>query len=109
LTREEFESYFQIYKMSRLAVLALVVASCSSSAPPRATAADAARANVALAELERGRAVLVTKCGNCHQVPRPRDDWRSSMTEMAARANLDDDQQRVVVQYLTVMAYEPTP
>lgn len=85
----------------------VALAACSPSSPPHATAADASRANVALAELEHGRAILVRKCGNCHKAPRPGDDWQPHMPEMAVRANLDAEQQRLIVQYLTVMAYTP--
>ena len=54
----------------RTVVLALCVASCGRM-PPVATAADAERGNVELAELHQGRKLLIRKCGNCHRPPLP--------------------------------------
>ncbi len=44
--------------------------------PPVATAADADRAHVQLAQLTDGRALLLKKCGGCHDVPKPADQPR---------------------------------
>ena len=95
-------------KHVRLALgLALGLAACHS-APPRATALDAQRGNVELAELQRGRALMVTKCGNCHRPPLPSEhpaaSWPEKLDEMASRANLDGDQRRLIQQYFVVMA-----
>jgi cytochrome c5 len=76
--------------------------------PPRATAADASRANVQLAELVDGRKIMVTKCGNCHAPPMPSQhsaaEWPGKLDEMAGRANLDGHQRYLVQQYFVVMA-----
>lgn len=83
----------------------LVVASVACTPPlPHATAADAQRANVALVELERGRTIVVGKCGGCHKPPLPTDHWQPVMTDMATRAKLDPNQRRLAEQYLSVMA-----
>jgi len=88
--------------MRRLLVIA-ALAGCHA-APPQATAADAARANVALAELQEGRALLVRKCGNCHRAPLPTDAWQPRMDEMAQKAKLAPPQRHLIEQYLTAMA-----
>jgi len=90
--------------------LLLLVTACSY-APPQATAADAQRANVALAELTEGRTLLIEKCsgdGGCHRTPLPQDvraaEWPHHVHEMAERANIDHKQKRLIEQYLVVMS-----
>lgn len=94
-------------KLRRLLPLVGALAACHS-APPRATALDAQRSNVELAELQQGRALMVTKCGNCHRPPLPSDkavaQWPHELDEMGARANLDGEQRRLIEQYFVVMA-----
>lgn len=85
-------------------VLALVAVLGCAPPPPHATAADAARANVALAELERGRTIVVGKCAACHKPPLPTDRWQPVMDDMAKRSRLDAEQRHLVEQYLSVMA-----
>lgn len=84
-----------------------VLAGCRVS-PPTATAIDASRAHVELTELQRGRSLLVTKCGNCHRPPLPTDhgahEWPEKLDEMSTRANLDVLQRRLIEQYLVTMA-----
>ncbi|MGE0400084.1 MAG: hypothetical protein AB7T06_25430 [Kofleriaceae bacterium] len=84
----------------------LVLALLGACAPslPHATAVDADRANVELAELERGRSIVLKKCGGCHKPPLPTDAWQPVMADMAARAKLDAEQRRLAEQYLSVMA-----
>ena len=93
--------------MKRLVVL-LVVAGCTRM-PPAATARDADRSHVELAELQRGRELLVHKCGgSCHQVPLPTAhaaaEWPRKLDEMSERAGLDRTQRRLIEQYLVTMA-----
>lgn len=89
--------------------LVLVLASCTYP-PPQATAADAQRANVALAELTEGRALLIEKCTDsaCHRTPLPQDhlaaEWPSQVSQMVERAKIDPRQQRLIAQYLVTMA-----
>ncbi len=85
-------------------IVVLVAVAACAPAPPHATAADALRANVALAELEQGRTIVVGKCGGCHKPPLPTDHWQPVMTDMATRAKLDANQRRLAEQYLSVMA-----
>jgi hypothetical protein len=93
--------------MKRVLVLA-VLAACRV-APPQATAGDADRAHVALAELQQGRTLLMQKCGNsCHVAPLPSQhtalEWPAKLDEMSARAGLDLGQRHLIEQYLVTMA-----
>lgn len=77
-------------------------------APPVATAGDAARANVQVADLEQGRTLMIAKCGGCHRAPMPTDhrahDWPHSLDEMTDRAKLDGAQRHLIELYLVTMA-----
>jgi cytochrome c553 len=92
----------------RHTLIVLLLAAGCRVAPPTATANDAARANVELAELSRGRSLLVAKCGNCHRPPMPADhgahEWPVMLDEMSVRANLDVQQRHLIEQYLVTMA-----
>ena len=95
--------------MLRALVLAVAAAGCTYP-PPQATAADARRANVALAELTLGRELLMDKCSDsaCHRTPLPQDhraaEWPHQVHQMAERAGIDHRQQQLIAQYLVVMA-----
>jgi cytochrome c5 len=95
--------------MFRLVVLAVAVAlgACGMS-PPKATPADAQRANVQLAELQDGRTLMVRKCGGCHAPPLPGEhaagEWPGKLDEMADRSKLDPKQRYLIQQYFVVMA-----
>jgi len=84
-----------------------LVAGCGAGLPT-ATATDASRAHVELADLQHGRALVVSKCGACHSPPRPSDhaatEWPEKLDEMSARAHLDFMQRRLIEQYLVAMA-----
>lgn len=95
--------------MSRFSVVVLsaALAGCGMS-PPKATPADAQRANVQLAELQDGRTLMVRKCGGCHAPPLPREhaagEWPTKLDEMAERSKLDPKQRYLIQQYFVVMA-----
>ncbi len=93
--------------MIRALVVVVALAGCRGGPPP-VTANDAARAHVELAELQRGRSLLVTKCGNCHRPPMPSDQpsnaWPKKIDEMSGRANLDFGQRRLIEMYVVAMA-----
>jgi cytochrome c5 len=76
--------------------------------PPQATAIDAQRANVALADLNEGRTLLIKKCGGCHRTPLPHEyraaEWPKHVSEMAERSKIDDKQRSLIERYLVVMA-----
>jgi nitrate/TMAO reductase-like tetraheme cytochrome c subunit len=88
-------------------VLLCVLAGCRASLPT-ATATDAFRANVELAELQRGRSLVVSKCGNCHRPPHPAErrpnEWPETLDEMSQRANVDLTQRHLIEEYLITMA-----
>jgi hypothetical protein len=86
----------------------LVLVGCAPRQPPAATANDAQRGNVELAELQQGRKLLIGKCTNCHRAPMPSEhsavEWPQKLDEMAARASLDPGQQKLIEKYLVTMA-----
>jgi len=90
------------------AVVALALAACSAGAPPLVTASDASRTHVQLAELERGRSLLIAKCSNCHMAPLPSQhtamDWPKKLDEMSARSNLGPVERAYIERYLVAMA-----
>ena len=95
-------------RASGFGLIAVIAAACGG-APPQATALDAQRANVALAELNEGRTLLVQKCGaSCHKVPLPSEhsalEWPRKLDEMSTRAGLDVRQRSLIELYLVTMA-----
>lgn len=73
-----------------------------------ATAGDAQRGNVELADLQQGRKLLLGKCAGCHQTPMPDDhsaaEWPKMISEMAQRAKLDRAQIALLERYLVTMS-----
>lgn len=96
--------------MKLVALLVTIVAAsgCARRSPPHATAADAERANVELAELQQGRKLLLGKCAGCHKTPMPSDyrpaDWPKHMDEMAPKAKLALAQRALIEKYLVTMS-----
>jgi hypothetical protein len=95
--------------MARLAVLALALAACAPRVPPPATASDADRAHVELAQLQQGRTLLIQKCGaSCHATPlpiqHPASEWPAAISEMSDRAHLQPSQRALIEQYLVTMS-----
>ncbi len=94
--------------MLRLSLLLLI--GCAAP-PPHATAMDAERGNVSLAELQEGRGLLLRKCGGCHRTPLPTEhtsaEWPVMLDEMAERSKLDAQQRKKLERYLVVMATAP--
>ena len=88
-------------------VLILVLVGCGGGLPA-ATAIDASRAHVELADLQNGRSLVVAKCGACHRPPMPADhgatEWPTKLDEMSGRAHLDFMQRRLIQEYLVAMA-----
>lgn len=90
-------------------LLLFAIAACAPSVPPPASASDAERAHVELAELQQGRTLLVQKCGNsCHVAPMPSQhtpaEWPHSLDEMAERSKLQPMQRALIEKYLVTMA-----
>jgi hypothetical protein len=93
----------------RRVLLLVMLAGCARRLPPLAAPGDAARANVPLVELERGRKLLIQKCGSrCHQTPLPQvhtaAEWPTMLDEMAPRANLDPPERVAIERYLITMS-----
>lgn len=87
----------------------MIATGCMRAMPPVATVRDADRGRVELAELERGRGLLIGKCsGSCHRVPMPTDhsaaEWPEVLGEMSQRAGVTPDQQVLIERYLVTMA-----
>src|SRR5512138_253222 len=91
----------------RALVLILGLAACGMD-PPRATALDAQRSNIALEQLHEGRSLMIEKCGACHRPPLPTEklatQWPKALDEMSTRSKLDNRQRHMIEQYLVVMA-----
>jgi hypothetical protein len=85
----------------------LMVAACGAP-PPHATAVDAQRASVALAELEAGRTLLLEKCGRCHVAPHPKKyaamEWPAKVGDMEERAKIDPAQRKSIELYLMTLS-----
>lgn len=105
ITRRSIESVIATMKP---AIAAALLAACTPHTPPRATAADAERAQVEIVQLEQGRELLIKKCEGCHKTPMPTDhtaaDWPTLLDEMAERSKLDRVQRSLIEKYLVVMA-----
>lgn len=88
-------------------VAAAALGACAPRTPPRATSEDAIRMRVDLAQLERGRTLLVARCGSCHTVPAPSAhtpaEWPARLDEMAARSALAPAEQQAIEQYLVAV------
>jgi cytochrome c5 len=97
--------------MSRAVLASLVVAALGAGcggALPVATATDAARSGVALAELQQGRSLVAAKCSGCHRTPQPTehrsDEWPKMIDEMSRRAHVDNRERQAMQDYLVTMA-----
>ena len=91
------------------AALCLAAVACTA-APPQATAIDAQRGHVELAQLQEGRSLLVKRCSGCHNTPSPVDhasgEWPRKLGEMSERAHLGLSEREMIEKYLVVMAAE---
>ncbi len=75
---------------------------------PVATAGDAARSGIALAELQQGRSLVAAKCSSCHRTPQPIEhktgEWPKMIDEMSRRAHVDGSERQAIQDYLVTMA-----
>lgn len=89
------------------AACALLIAACAASSPdpaPEATERMAVASGVPLATLQRGRAVYLLHCGECHDLMVPddvsREDWHVVVPGMAWNAAISTTDEKAVLQYL---------
>jgi hypothetical protein len=89
-----------------------LLASCAAPIP-RPTDADVLRAasqrpQTTLAELERGRTLYVSRCGNCHRPIAPErlapTAWPGEVDKMAVRAKLGTDHRELILLFLVTLS-----
>lgn len=94
-------------------VLAIVAVGCAARTLPVATDADAARMAARLpgttaVDLNNGRELLLSSCGNCHQVPVPSErkaaEWPSYVQTMQERAGVTPLEAQNIERYLAAFA-----
>src|SRR5215475_14195046 len=97
--------------MSRVVLASIVLAGLGAGcggALPVATEGDAARAGVALAELQQGRSLVAARCSGCHRAPQPAErkigEWPKLIDEMSRRAHVDGSERQAIQLYLVTMA-----
>ena len=97
----------------RVIALCVLAAACATVQIPRPTEEDARRAAAArpgtsVAELDRGRALYVSRCASCHRLRDPRSEraesWPERVDEMRKRARLNAEEADLLVLYLMTMA-----
>ena len=108
---QHFSLHFSLRSSLRtLAVLLLVAeaSACVRTTIPHATSVDASRSGIATAELERGRSLYLSRCTSCHLPIAPTavaaELWPNHVDEMREQARLDDEETRLVTQYLVTMS-----
>ena len=81
---------------------------CVGMSPPPASAIDASRAHIELADLQSGRSLLLSKCGGCHRPPMPAErrphDWPVTLNDRSSRAHVDGTERHLIEEYLVTMA-----
>jgi cytochrome c1 len=90
------------------AIVILFIVSCANfTTPPDVSPALIANArpdHVDAQQLQNGRRLFVSRCLECHTLPRVtkynREQWPRLVSRMSGRANLSADQQAAVVAYL---------
>ena len=96
-----------MFRVALALCVSSMLAGCGTSPPP-VSPLDASRANLQLADLQNGRSLLLRKCGGCHRVPLPAEhsphDWPAKLSEMSARAHVDESQRQLIEAYLVTMA-----
>jgi len=60
--------------------------------------------SVSVSDLNKGRELYVNHCGSCHSLYLPNQYsapvWQHNLDEMQARANITDDQKKLIHDYL---------
>jgi cytochrome c5 len=96
---------------------AVSLAACGGHWIPEATEADATRGaarwpGTTVADLNHGRTLLLSHCGNCHLPPSPSahtsDEWPGEVAHMRERSGLSVPDAALVERYLAVFASDQT-
>jgi len=88
-----------------MSVAFVFLISCeTSNYAPRVTSTSAAKRNVDLPTLERGRNLFVRRCIECHTLPPiwkySREDWPKIVNDMSNRASLRPAERDAVIAYI---------
>jgi hypothetical protein len=93
--------------------LLVVLSACSGPWLPVATPDDAVRAQArwpttTVEELNHGRSLVISRCGNCHQPPSPSDrradQWPQDVADMSERSGLAPGESELLTRYLVAFA-----
>lgn len=86
-------------KLLALAGMAFFAASCTPKAVP--TVADS---SIKTDQLAQGKTLFENSCGRCHDLPNPTDftsvQWVGIMNSMAPKAKFNDEQHKLVYDYV---------
>lgn len=93
----------------------LMLASCESSnyAPPvnQSMAKFGAKQDIDLATLQKGRALFVHRCIECHALPivwhYRKDDWPEIVDSMSQRSSLKPHERDALVAYILAVRAQP--
>ena len=96
-------------------VIILFIVSCANLAPPPevspALISNARPDHVDVEQLQNGRRLFVSRCLECHTLPRVtkynREQWPHLVSRMSGRANLSAGEQAAIVAYLRAASLTP--
>jgi cytochrome c5 len=92
------------YKVPALAVVAVLLFSCSSKS--NIPTVEVPKEKVLSPELAEGKSLFENSCGRCHQLYNAKDfsaeQWKPIVKRMQKEANLDDAQGLKIYNYLTM-------
>ena len=98
--------YHMLYKIKTVVVAAICTSlfiACSSALymPSKKNVAKIAN----IEELQKGRAIYVSKCNSCHTLRLPekytKTEWIAHLDKMAPRAKITDEEKRLILAYVT--------
>ncbi|MCF6132925.1 c-type cytochrome [Flavobacterium wongokense] len=102
------------YKVTALAILALMIYSCASksnapaaaSTPVATSGTRESTATVMTPELAQGKELYDNNCAKCHRLYGPKEysaeEWKPIVDRMQKKAHLDDMQGQKIYNYLTM-------
>ena len=87
-------------------MLVVLISGCAQQAEviPMADRRMAEKSGVPLAELQKGNALYVSKCGRCHELIAPdqvkTDDWKLVLPGMCWNAGLEEADEKMLMKYI---------